>query len=239
MPRHGDVVLLHPLGLDGASWRYVALDGARRPDFPGHGARRGEPAAGLERMAAEVAAAIGYEGAHLVGISMGGVVAQIVALEWPERVRSLVLACTTSSASSTTLQARADAARVQQPRERAEEMISRWFPAGGADDPELATRIDTAVRPALTATGGEVMARCWEAVGGHRATERLAGVDVPVTLVGGARDSPAPEERMGPMQRVLPHSRLLVIDCGHMPHVEVPAEFQAVVERHLVWAATA
>ena len=39
--------------------------------------------------------AAGIDRAHLVGTSLGGMVAQEVAIRWPERVDRLVLACTT------------------------------------------------------------------------------------------------------------------------------------------------
>src|SRR5205814_9689153 len=51
----------------------------------------------LEQMAADATAvldAAGVESAHVIGASMGGVIAQIMAVRSPERVRSLVLACT-------------------------------------------------------------------------------------------------------------------------------------------------
>jgi 3-oxoadipate enol-lactonase len=76
-----------------APWyRTVALDnrGAGRSDKP-HGDYS------LEQMADDAIAvldAVGIERAHIVGASMGGVIAQLIALRHPDRVRSLTLACT-------------------------------------------------------------------------------------------------------------------------------------------------
>src|SRR5699024_8948656 len=40
---------------------------------------------------------LGIESAHLVGTSMGGMIAQIMAIKWPQRVRSLSLFMTSTS----------------------------------------------------------------------------------------------------------------------------------------------
>ncbi|HET8931541.1 MAG TPA: alpha/beta fold hydrolase, partial [Acidimicrobiales bacterium] len=51
----------------------------------------------LEVMAADLLAVLdseGIESTHIVGVSMGGILAQILAVRYPERVRSLVLSCT-------------------------------------------------------------------------------------------------------------------------------------------------
>ncbi len=78
----------------GLGWalRAIALDnrGAGRSDKP-HGSYS------LEQMAEDAIAVLddaGVETAHVVGASMGGAIAQIVALRFPERVRSLTLTCT-------------------------------------------------------------------------------------------------------------------------------------------------
>ena len=73
-------------------FRIIALDnrGAGRSDKP-------TTAFTLEQMADDaisVLDAAGVEDAHIVGASMGGVISQIIAVKYPERVRSLSLVCT-------------------------------------------------------------------------------------------------------------------------------------------------
>ena len=97
------VLLIQGLGADKHGWdlqrlalawthHTIAFDnrGAGRSDKP-HGAYT------LEQMAADAVAVLddaGVETAHVVGASMGGAISQILALEHPERVRSLTLTCT-------------------------------------------------------------------------------------------------------------------------------------------------
>jgi 3-oxoadipate enol-lactonase len=102
--RDGDpVLMIQGLGADKTGWnlqrlslasryRTIALDnrGAGRSDKP-FGAYT------LEQMADDavsVLEAAGHESAHVMGASMGGALAQIIAIKYPERVRSLILACT-------------------------------------------------------------------------------------------------------------------------------------------------
>jgi len=79
-----------------APWyQAIALDnrGAGRSDKP-HGAYD------LEQMADDAIAVLDHAGidtAHVVGASMGGVISQIIAVKYPERTRSVTLACTASS----------------------------------------------------------------------------------------------------------------------------------------------
>ena len=73
-------------------YRSIALDnrGAGRSDKP-HGEYS------LEQMADDAIAVLDHAGcadAHVVGASMGGAISQLVAVKYPDRVRSLTLACT-------------------------------------------------------------------------------------------------------------------------------------------------
>lgn len=97
------VLMIQGLGADKNLWnlqrlalapwyRTIAMDnrGAGRSDAP-----YGEYS--LEQMAADAIAVLddaGVEDAHVIGASMGGVISQILAIRYPERVRSLLLACT-------------------------------------------------------------------------------------------------------------------------------------------------
>jgi 3-oxoadipate enol-lactonase len=97
------VLMIQGLGTDKNGWslqrlalaphyRTIALDnrGAGRSDKP-------EGPYSLEQMASDAVSvldALGVERAHVMGASMGGAIAQILAVTYPDRVRSLVLACT-------------------------------------------------------------------------------------------------------------------------------------------------
>lgn len=97
------LLLIQGLGTDRRGWvlqQAVLGRSYRCISFDNRGVgRSGKPAGpyDLEVMAADAVAvldALGVESAHVMGASMGGVIAQILGVRHPERVRSLVLACT-------------------------------------------------------------------------------------------------------------------------------------------------
>ncbi|HEX4822480.1 MAG TPA: alpha/beta fold hydrolase [Acidimicrobiales bacterium] len=102
--RHGEpVLMIQGLGADSRGWfaqRSAVGLRYRGITFDNRGVGRSTKPVGpydLEQMAADAVAvldAAGVESAHVMGASMGGVIAQIMAVRHPERVRSLVLACT-------------------------------------------------------------------------------------------------------------------------------------------------
>jgi 3-oxoadipate enol-lactonase len=102
-PGRPPVLFIQGLGADKHGWdlqrlafgwwyRAIALDnrGAGRSDKP-------LGAYSLEQMAHDAMSVLdeaGYDSAHVVGASMGGAISQMIALLYPERVRSLTLTCT-------------------------------------------------------------------------------------------------------------------------------------------------
>lgn len=97
------LLMIHGLGADTRGWimqeralgsrfRLILVDnrGVGRSDRP-------DGPYPIETMAADAITALehaGYRSAHVLGASMGGIIAQAIAVLHPERVRSLVLACT-------------------------------------------------------------------------------------------------------------------------------------------------
>ena len=103
-PADGEPLLLvQGLGADSRGWLAQRRHFARRYrviTFDNRGVGRSDkPLSGysMERMAldaVEVLDDAGYGSAHVMGASMGGIIAQVMAVRHPDRVRSLVLACT-------------------------------------------------------------------------------------------------------------------------------------------------
>lgn len=97
------VLMIQGLGADSRGWLRQRLAFAARHRvivFDNRGVGRSDRPVGpydLEVMAQDALAvldAAGIEDAHVMGASMGGVISQIIAVRHPERVRSLILACT-------------------------------------------------------------------------------------------------------------------------------------------------
>lgn len=97
------VLMIQGLGADSRGWLRQRLAFAARHQvivFDNRGVGRSDRPPGpydLEVMATDALAvldAAGVADAHVMGASMGGVIAQIIAVRHPERVRSLILACT-------------------------------------------------------------------------------------------------------------------------------------------------
>ena len=102
-PSGPPVLLIQGLGADKHGWdlqRLALMCTHRAVAFDNRGAGRSDKPHGtysLDQMAADAVAVMdhaGVESAHVVGASMGGAISQILALTYPERVRSLTLTCT-------------------------------------------------------------------------------------------------------------------------------------------------
>jgi len=246
------VVLLHGFTGSKQSWRTLRseLRGRYRVvaiDLPGHG---GTPAAcdphadSLWRSAELVIGAlesIGVEQFSLVGYSMGGRLALAVALAHPERVERLLL-----ESASPGLARAAERAR----RRRADEALARRLEHEGLASfvrswermPLFATlkRLPDAARADLRrqrlACSPRGLAACLRALGAGRQPwlgGRLGEISLPVTIVVGGRDEKF--RAIGAWMRArLPVARLETVSAaGHVPHLERPRQFGAIVARFL------
>ena len=231
------LVLLTPIGLDAGCWEHVPLPDVDtvKHTFPGFGGRpRAPQQPTMASLADEIAAS--YDGSlALAGVSLGGMVAQHLAVRHPQRVHSLLVACTGASADPSTMEGRAARAETDGMAGVLEETLARWFtPAALAEHPEhagvaYARRTLLALEPGCFADG-------WRAIAGHDIVARLGEIAVPTSALAGSLDSASPLPRTREISERVPNARFVVLDGPHMMHLERPGEFAAALVEHLRWA---
>src|SRR4051794_29799041 len=142
--------------------------------------------------AAALIAALGWESAHVVGISMGGMVAQELALRHPDRIRTLTLGCTYAGGEGAVMTAPEVGMKLFEPmqsgdRERAlrvgwEVNVSKRFAADGAQFADFRRRALEV--PANLPT---IMAQI-QAIQPHDTSARLNEITAPTLVVHGTED---------------------------------------------------
>ncbi len=182
--------------------------------------------------------AAGVERAHVMGVSMGGMVAQQIALEHRERVASLVLGSTTAVGLRGAPPWRLLGAGALRPLigpERTWELLAPALYAAETlrDRPEL-------VEEDLRRRGDELqdprtVAAQLFAVAGHNALGRLGKLaGLGVTILHGAQDAVVPPGRARELAAAIPGARLVLLErCGHMMTTDAEAASAAAVLEHL------
>ncbi len=241
-PEHAPVLVLSTsLGTTHELWERQVPELADRfrlltYDHPGHGASElPDSAPTVERFADGLLGLLdelGLERVSLCGVSLGGMVGMAIALNAPERVERLVLACTSAYLGPPDgWSERARIARAQGMEAIASTVVGRWFTAElEREEPETVARF----RAMLAATPPEGYARCCEAVGAWDARERISAIAVPVLVVAGADDPATPVEHAELIASRIPGARLQVLDrAAHLANVERAEEFTSAVLEHL------
>jgi len=205
-------------------------------DHPGHGASElPEDAPTVERLADGLLGLLdelGLERVSLCGMSLGAMVGMALALDAPERVERLVLACTSAYMGPPDGWAeRARIVRNQGTEAIADTVVRRWFtPAFAREEPETVARF----RAMLAATPPEGYARCCEAIGTWDVRERISAIAVPVLVVAGADDPATPVEHAELIASRIPGARLQVLErAAHLANVERAGAFTSALLEHL------
>jgi len=216
------VLMIQGLGADKHLWdlqrlalapwyRTIALDnrGAGRSDKP-HGAYS------LEQMADDSIAVLDHAGAadaHIVGASMGGAIAQLIALHHPERVRSLTLACTACQHHAWRRELLAEWAEIAQTRGMAAmtAAAARWV---------IGPRSFRRLTPAVGWMGPLALSRPPHAFAGQVAgildvddhlASRLTDITAPTLVIVGNQDILTPRGDSEQLAELIPNSELAVI----------------------------
>ncbi len=233
---HGPwLVLSHSLGCTRAMWDLqiaVLATSYRvlRYDTRGHGLSDAPAGAyTLEQLADDAAALMdhaGIERVTWVGFSMGGMIGQVFALRYPQRLDALVLADTTSEHHATPQaiwNERIRVAREQGMQPLVAPAIARWFTQAFRND-QCEAVASVAATIAGTSVNGWV--GCCAAIAAVHTTPRLREIDCPALVLVGEHDVGTPLASALTIHRHLPQSTLVVIaDAAHMTCIEQPAQF--------------
>lgn len=192
--------------------------------------------------AAGVLDGLGLESAHVLGISMGGMIAQELALAHPGRLRSLTLGCTYAGGPGSRLMDPADFASLAEAMASGDQdrvFRAMWELNLSPDFRAEQSRYDdfAAMAAALPVPRRTVELQL-QAIVAHDTHARLPGLETPTLVVHGTVDRVLGAANGPQIDSLLPNSRLeLLEDVGHLFWWEQPERSAALVRDHALAAA--
>ena len=241
--------LLLIMGMSGTKhhWGDAVLEDLRK-DFEvivydhrdcGDSTKTGQPftIADLAGDAAGMLDALELESAHVMGISMGGMIAQELVLAHPEKVRALTLGCTYCGGEGSKLASDATMRGLAQgmasgDRERA--IRAAWeanvSPSFAANEDIYATFL---ARGMLYGVALPVILEQMRAITEHDTSRRLPDVRTPTLVIHGTLDQMLPVENAHMIAGLVSGSRLEILEgIGHMYFLEQPERTAELVREH-------
>jgi 3-oxoadipate enol-lactonase len=230
------VVLIHALGLDWRMWepvmtRLAADHRVFAYDIRSHGSAAGSPTPfTMADTAADVLDALGFERAHIVGLSFGGGIAQTAAVSQPGRFESLALLATTDYPFDA-FEARARSGETDGIDAQIVPSLTRWF------TPDALAVNDWGVRYArerIRRGDPADWAASWRAFKGLDVQNRLGALELRTLVLAGELDaSTTPEIMAGIAERIPGAVYQELPGTPHMQTLERPELVAAALDRFL------
>mgnify|MGYP000055549248 CR=1 FL=1 len=167
--------------------------------------------------------------ANILGWSMGGIIAQSLAVRHPERVKHLVLLGSFVVADGmlkNTITNWVNVRRSNMPYEQVARQVARWLysPDLANDEVRYEGYIEAMVKnPYRQSVQGFI--RQAEALVGYTAPAGLSDLRVPISIMVGEQDQLAPPYLSKQLHATFPHSTLHVLPGAHSGFVEHPAQY--------------
>ncbi|RYF71800.1 MAG: alpha/beta fold hydrolase [Comamonadaceae bacterium] len=229
------VVLSHALGCDLHMWDGVAALLARahivlRYDHRNHGAS--DVVTGplrIETLAEDAAELIareaGGEPVHFVGLSMGGMTAQALAVRYPTLLRTVTIANSAAHyPDQTPWRARAETVAAKGVEAIAPGAVGRWLTPDFVATPEGVAAART-LHDVLVRTDAQGYIESCAAVAAIDFRDSNHRIATPALVIGGLQDEATPLAMSEAMAAAIPGARLATIDAAHLSAVERPVEF--------------
>ncbi len=174
---------------------------------------------------------LGIEQCFFVGLSIGGMIGQMLAARRPELVRALVLSNTAAKMGDASMwEARIAAIRTGGIETLADPIMERWFSKDFLSTDEARLWRNMLIRTPKTGYIG-----CAQAIAGTDLSEETASLDLPVLGIAGSEDQASPPEMVRRTTDMIAGSRYREISgAGHLPCVEQPVAYQRLLTEFLV-----
>ena len=169
---------------------------------------------------------VGVKSAIVVGLSVGGLIAQAMAANHPEKVRALVLCDTGHKIGTPDIwNPRFDAIEAGGMEAVADPTMERWFTQPFHGTPEFPLWRNMLVR-----TPAEGYCAVGRAIRDSDYTESTKKIAVPTLCVVGADDGATPPALVRELAGLIEGARCEVIEqCGHLPCIEQPERLGALM----------
>ena len=175
---------------------------------------------------------LGVGKASLVGLSVGGMIAQRIAVRAPDRVQSITLCCTAAKIGTAELWAdRINAVETGGIEPIADAVLQRWFTPKFHE-----TQADDLAgwRNMLVRTPAHGYAGTCAAIRDADLRPDAGRIAVPALCVAGDQDGSTPADVVKGTADLIPGSRFALIEgAGHIPCVEKPTELSELIKQHL------
>lgn len=239
------IVLLGSLGADRSMWnpQVAALSATHAVltvDLRGHG-ESPTPTGPytIQSLAADVIAVLDkleLASVDLVGLSLGGAIAQSIAVDHPDRVRTLTLICT--AARFGVPQGwidRAAAVRANGTGSIATAVVGRWYTTDyAAQHPDLIARSISMIEN----TDDVGYASCCEAIAGWDGRSALSHISAPTLVIAGEQDPATTPNDLRIVSDAIPNSVLHVLNpAAHLASTEQADRVNALLTQHITRAA--
>jgi len=169
----------------------------------------------------------GYDHIHMLGNSLGGHVALIYVLKYPEKVKSLTL----TGSSGLFENAMGDSYPKRGDYEYIKNKTALTFYDPAMATPELVDEVFEITKNRIKVI--KVIALAKSAIRNNLG-EELNQIQQPTLLIWGKNDTVTPPFVAEEFKKLIPNSELHFIDkCGHAPMMEVPHEFNNILEKFL------
>lgn len=234
------VVLLHSLLGSHAAWLPVmaALSLERTaivPDLRGHGAS--SPTSGpysIARLAADVVDvldAFNVSRAHIVGVSIGSMIAQQLACDYADRCCTVTAAAagpTVPEAMWPQWDQRCAVVRAQGVESQVEISLARWFTGS------VSMRARDLAREMIVATSVAGFVGCVGAVKRHNLVEKLSNISLPTLVIAGEEDESVPLQAVKALAALIPGADFLVVPgVRHQLALQEPQVFVRALQNQI------